>query len=131
VLLRELRGFERLLKMKQVLMQTTNSSITIRPAQESDVLAYRALRLEALRSHSDAFSSDFESSALHPLTHWIDRLRALGSDAMIYFAVYDRERPAEPSPEDTESIETLISAHWWHAGGQIEAIMRWQVGQQQ
>jgi hypothetical protein len=36
-----------------------------------------------------------------------------------------REPPVEPSLEDTESIETLVSAHWWHAGGHIEAIMRW------
>jgi uncharacterized damage-inducible protein DinB len=36
-----------------------------------------------------------------------------------------RERPEEPSPGDTESIETLVSAHGWHAGGHIEAIMRW------
>jgi uncharacterized damage-inducible protein DinB len=36
-----------------------------------------------------------------------------------------QERPAQPTREDTESIETLVGAHGWHAGTHTEAIMRW------
>jgi RimJ/RimL family protein N-acetyltransferase len=69
----------------------TSTAITIRPGQESDAPAYRKLRLEALRNHPEAFGSDLETNEKLPLSYWIDRLSALGSDAMIYFAVYDSD----------------------------------------
>ena len=71
-------------------IETPPGTIIIRPGTEADAAAYRELRLEALRSHPEAFSSDFESNALHPLSHWADRLRGLGSETMIYFAEHDK-----------------------------------------
>jgi RimJ/RimL family protein N-acetyltransferase len=70
-------------------LEPTIDSIIIRPGTEADAAAFRELRLEALRSHPEAFGSDFESNNEFPLTHWADRLRALGSETMIYFAEHE------------------------------------------
>jgi RimJ/RimL family protein N-acetyltransferase len=67
----------------------SRSRITLRPAQEADVEAYRALRLEALKNHPTAFSADHAFYARQPLSVFADRLRGLGSDNMIYFAETD------------------------------------------
>ena len=65
-------------------------AIIIRPGTEADAAAFRVLRLEALRTHPEAFGSDFETNDKLPLSHWADRLQALGSESMIYFAEHDR-----------------------------------------
>jgi uncharacterized damage-inducible protein DinB len=36
-----------------------------------------------------------------------------------------QDRPVELSSENTESIETLVSVHWWHTEAHIKDIMRW------
>jgi RimJ/RimL family protein N-acetyltransferase len=61
--------------------------ITIRPAQETDALAYRALRLEALHNNPEAFSADYATNERRPMSFWEERLRAIGSNNMFYFAL--------------------------------------------
>ena len=73
------------------LVTTPRGAVTIRPAQEADVHAYRALRLEALRTHPEAFSADFAVNDGRPMTFWADRLRSLGRDGMIYFAARNND----------------------------------------
>jgi len=72
---------------------TPRGAVTIRPASEEDVLAYRELRLEALRNHPEAFSSDYATSLARPMAYWTDRLKSDGSDdgVIIYFAVHDEQ----------------------------------------
>jgi len=69
--------------------ETTLNNIIIRPAQVGDTQAFRALRLEALQNHPEAFSSDFEMNVRHPPTYWEKRLRSLGKEDMLYFAAHD------------------------------------------
>jgi RimJ/RimL family protein N-acetyltransferase len=71
------------------IMHTPQGVIHLRPAQEADAPAFRELRLEALRTHPEAFGSDYESNEKLPPSHWVERLRALGDDNMIHFAVHE------------------------------------------
>lgn len=57
----------------------------IRPVQESDAAAFRALRLEALKAHPDAFSSDYAESETRPLEHWQERTRPDPNGSQITF----------------------------------------------
>ncbi len=64
-------------------------TITIRPIVESDVEAYRELRLEALRQHPIAFSADYDQSAAKPASAWLETVQraASGEQGFIYLAV--------------------------------------------
>ncbi|HJW84436.1 MAG TPA: GNAT family N-acetyltransferase [Anaerolineae bacterium] len=69
------------------MITTLRGDIAIRPAAGSDVAAYRALRLEALRLHPEAFGADYASNLAEPLEYWVTRLQQnTGDDGMIYFA---------------------------------------------
>jgi RimJ/RimL family protein N-acetyltransferase len=68
-------------------LTTPRGVVTIRPAQAADAPAYRDLRLEGLRDHPEAFGSDYAVSQAQPMTYWEARLRALGPESAIYFAV--------------------------------------------
>lgn len=50
------------------------SDISIRLIRESDLAAYKALRLEALREHPAAFGTDYEEDLAQPESYWIDRV---------------------------------------------------------
>src|SRR4051812_40658649 len=59
-----------------MLYRTTNGqSLHIRATTESDLDPFRDLRLEALRTHPEAFGSDYEESRQRPREHWLERLR--------------------------------------------------------
>jgi len=69
---------------------TPRGTVTIRSAREEDAPAYRDLRLEALRNHPEAFSSDYAANLAQPMTFWTERLsNSPDSGVMIYFAVHD------------------------------------------
>lgn len=69
-----------------------SETISIRMASPADANDYRDLRLEALREHPDAFSSDYASNAARPMSFWDDRLRASGSPgALTLFFAFDRD----------------------------------------
>jgi RimJ/RimL family protein N-acetyltransferase len=48
--------------------------ISIRLIRDSDLDAYKALRLEALREHPEAFGTDYDEDLGQPESVWIDRL---------------------------------------------------------
>src|SRR3982751_701328 len=50
--------------------------MTIRPIIQSDLPAFKALRLEALREHPEAFGSDYHEAQLQPESAWIERITA-------------------------------------------------------
>lgn len=56
-------------------MDTPRGPVTIRPTQDGDALAFRNLRLEALKNHPEAFGADYESNLLLPIEHWEERVR--------------------------------------------------------
>ena len=51
------------------------SDITIRPITETDLEAYREMRLEALRLYPQAFGSDYQESAERGMDTWVSRIR--------------------------------------------------------
>ncbi|HSJ54541.1 MAG TPA: GNAT family N-acetyltransferase [Anaerolineae bacterium] len=72
---------------------TPRGKVVIRAGMEEDAPAYRALRLEALRDHPDAFSSDYETFLVKPMSYWVERLRFDRPDnaVMMFFAAEDGE----------------------------------------
>jgi RimJ/RimL family protein N-acetyltransferase len=53
------------------------SDPSIRFLRKSDLPAFKALRLEALRGHPDAFGSDFDEESRRPESFWTERLNKL------------------------------------------------------
>lgn len=74
-------------------ISTPKGTIAVRRAGEQDAMAYRELRLEALRDHPEAYASDYESNADRPPSFWQDRLRGDQADmeSATYWAVHGQE----------------------------------------
>lgn len=64
----------------------SNNFITYRQAAIADAEKFQRLRLEALRSHPEVFSADYAFNEAQPMSYWVDRLKSLGAQGMIYFA---------------------------------------------
>lgn len=73
------------------------SEIQIRPIQITDLRAFRALRLEALHNHPEAFGSDYGMHLAQPPEFWIQWLQQSldNPEQMIFVA----ERPLEDAAE--------------------------------
>jgi GNAT superfamily N-acetyltransferase len=71
---------------------TPRGRAVIRPGVEGDAPAYRELRLEALRDHPEAFSSDYETYLAKPMSYWEARLRFDEPDnsVMLFFAAHEQ-----------------------------------------
>jgi RimJ/RimL family protein N-acetyltransferase len=118
---------------------TPRGTITIRSAREEDALAYRDLRLEALRNHPEAFSADYAANLDKPMTFWTERLRFNSPDsaAMIYFAVHDQPligmcgitRPNSPKIQHSASIVGMYVRPDWRGlrigEGLVTACLDW------
>ena len=66
------------------------NTVTIRPATPADAEPMSQLRLEALRSHPEAFGSDYETSAKKTQDEWVTRLRENdGISSILYLACED------------------------------------------
>jgi ribosomal protein S18 acetylase RimI-like enzyme len=66
----------------------SRAAVRIRPARPSDSSAFRALRLEALKNHPEAFAAAYEAEAAEPQEYWAGRLTRLGSPSSgeLFFA---------------------------------------------
>ncbi len=61
-------------------------SIVIRPVRETDAEQYRALRLQALREHPEAFGADYAQNEARPMDYWRALMqRGQGNDQQITF----------------------------------------------
>ena len=67
-------------------LETGCGLVTIRPAELADAENFRALRLQALRDHPDAFSADYAFNASQPISYWEQRLSAPSNKGIIFFA---------------------------------------------
>jgi ribosomal protein S18 acetylase RimI-like enzyme len=56
-------------------IDTPRGLVTIRPTREDDTVVYRELRLEALRTHPEAFGADYEESLGRPIERWQQNVR--------------------------------------------------------
>ncbi len=92
---------------------TPRGTVTLRSAREEDAPAYRDLRLEALRNHPEAFSSDYAANLAKPMTFWVERLRFSSADSavMMYFAVHDQQLIGMCGITRTNSPKTWHSAN--------------------
>ena len=61
-------------------MANLPDNISIRFIRESDVAAFKALRLEALREHPEAYGMDFEEETAQPDSVWNDRVGKAAGD---------------------------------------------------
>jgi ribosomal protein S18 acetylase RimI-like enzyme len=63
----------------------------IRPIMESDLAAFKALRLEALRECPEAFGSDCDESSRQPESYWLDHIHTSieGEQQRIFLADAD------------------------------------------
>jgi RimJ/RimL family protein N-acetyltransferase len=101
--------------MVDTTISTPRGNVTIRPAREEDAPAYRELRLEALRDHPEAFSSDYTAQAAKPLAFWAERLKP-GSGPRFHFAAHQGQLigmcgiAREDSPK-TQHSATIISMY--------------------
>lgn len=73
------------------LLRTPTSVVTIREASPDDAAQLRALRLETLARHPDAFGADHDLTAQESVEMWGDRISSTASDqqGMIGVAVVD------------------------------------------
>src|SRR4051812_50145250 len=62
--------------MQTRLIQTSKGEILIRPTHIDDAVAYRALRLEGLQAHPEAFGADYPTSAARPIEYWQERMQS-------------------------------------------------------
>ena len=74
--------------MNQMLLTTDRGDVLIRPTREADAPLYRALRLQGLQAHPEAFGADYETSAARPIEYWQERMRsgAGSSEGVTYVA---------------------------------------------
>jgi RimJ/RimL family protein N-acetyltransferase len=72
-------------------VSTPRARAIIRAGREEDAPAYRELRLEALRDHPEAFSSDYDTYLAKPPGYWTKRLQFHRPDnsVMLFFAAHD------------------------------------------
>lgn len=120
-------------------MESHHPPVTIRPARQSDRDNFRTLRLEALRSHPEAFSADYELNAGRPMSYWEERLTSLESKAepgMIYFAEYEDRligmcgvhRDESPKTRHTGWIWGVYVADEWRGFRVAERLIEQCVG---
>jgi ribosomal protein S18 acetylase RimI-like enzyme len=57
------------------------NDISIRFLGESDLAAFKALRLEGLREHPESFGTDFDEDSRQPDSVWSDRVRKAVDDS--------------------------------------------------
>jgi GNAT superfamily N-acetyltransferase len=120
-------------------IHTPNGAVTIRAARETDVSAFRDLRLEALRDHPESFSADYAANLARPLDEWMDRLRfgERGDAETIYFATHAEKligmsgivRGASPKTRHGAMLWGVYVQPDWRgfhiADGLITACLEW------
>jgi RimJ/RimL family protein N-acetyltransferase len=67
---------------------TPRGDVLIRPTRTKDAAAHRALRLEGLQAHPEAFGAEYATSAARPIEYWQERMHsgAGGEQGITYVA---------------------------------------------
>jgi ribosomal protein S18 acetylase RimI-like enzyme len=119
--------------------QNTLDEIKIRAIQETDLPAYKALRLEALRLHPKAFGSDYSEQVDAPDSTWMGRIRSSmeGKASRIILAEAAGELAGMVVVYRDDGVKTRHSAHLvsvyvrpaWRgrrlAEGMIHEVLAW------
>jgi len=71
-----------------ITIETNRGTAVIRPVRPEDVWVYRQLRLEALKNHPEAYTSDYETNLAWPEEKWAERLSSPpgGPEKVTFFA---------------------------------------------
>ena len=77
---------------REDILSTPRGPVIIRPARATDAAAFRALRLEALKAHPEAFAAAYETEASEPDEFWVNRLPR--ADPESYGALFFAETSA-------------------------------------
>jgi RimJ/RimL family protein N-acetyltransferase len=74
--------------MRTAVIQTSKGDILIRPTRADDAATYRALRLEGLQAHPEAFGADYATTAARPIERWQASMQsgAGGENGITYVA---------------------------------------------
>lgn len=96
-------------------MSSSPELIQIRLCATSDAPAFRELRLEALRSHPEAFSADYATNEQFPPAFWSERLsqNTNSGQQAIFFAVADGELIGMSGVRRGDSPKTQHGAMIW------------------
>ena len=102
-------------------LETPRGEITIRPGQEPDWEQYRALRLEMLRLHPEAFLADYETTEARHASYWREALRNPGVMSMIFFALHEQQlvgmayvqrRGGAKQQNNADIFSVYVKAEW-------------------
>ena len=87
----------------------------IRPIREDDLPAFRALRLEALRDHPEAFGSDYDEATRDPDDKWQDLMRRAlaGESDRVFLADAGNELAGMLGVHRSHGIKNRHSAMIW------------------
>ena len=94
-------------------ISTPHGIITLRQAVETDAMAFRELRLEALQNNPLAFSSDFSANANQPDQFWLERMQNLGDKEAIILAEQDNSPLGMSGIQKGYSLKTQHSGMIW------------------
>lgn len=96
-------------------MSSAPDSIQIRLCSVADAPVFRELRLEALKSHPEAFSADYAANEQFPSTFWSERLsqNTNNDQQAIFFAVAGDELIGMSGVRRGESPKTQHGAMIW------------------
>ena len=121
------------LAVPTTLVHTPRGTVLIRPTRIDDALAYRALRLEGLQAHPEAFGADYASSAARPIEHWQERMQsgAGGEQGITYVAEAAGEligmtalvRHDLPKTRHAGSIFGVYARPDWRGTGVADALL--------
>lgn len=112
-------------------LATSKGTLLLRDALVTDADALRLLRLEALRDHPEAYSSDYSQYVNSPSTYWQGRLADLGNSGTLILAFHNGAavgisgiyREASPKVQHTATIYAVYVQPAWRGLKLTEAMI--------
>jgi len=112
-------------------IETSSGPVTIRPSRAKDAAAYRELRLQSLRDHSEAFAADYDETLARPIEEWQERMRRAGPNGISYVAEAQNEligmtalrREDQPKTRHSAWLVSVYVRPDWRGHGVADALI--------